>query len=74
MMLTMQTKPVSQNKSDLIILGLGLIGTSLAVSMQNQGLQIKILEHHFSEATLVLQKKDMRPITVSYVSYQIYAH
>ncbi|PMB54934.1 hypothetical protein [Coxiella endosymbiont of Rhipicephalus microplus] len=66
----MQTKPVSQNKSDLIILGLGLIGTSLAVSMQNQGLQIKILEHHFSEATLVLQK-DMRFITVSYVSYQI---
>lgn len=62
--------PVSKNKSDLIIIGAGLVGTSLAVSMQNQGLQMKILEHHLPEATLTLQK-DMRPITLSYASYQI---
>ena len=62
--------PVSKNKSGLIIIGAGLVGTSLAVSMQNQGLKIKILEHYLPEATLALQK-DMRPITLSYASYQI---
>ncbi|WP_100623399.1 2-octaprenyl-6-methoxyphenyl hydroxylase [Candidatus Coxiella mudrowiae] len=62
--------PVSKNKSGLIIIGAGLVGTSLAVSMQNHGLKIKILEHYLPEATLALQK-DMRPITLSYASYQI---
>lgn len=62
--------PVSKNKSGLIIIGAGLVGTSLAVSMQNQGVKIKILEHYLPEATLALQK-DMRPITLSYASYQI---
>ena len=62
--------PVSKNKSDLIIIGAGLMGTSLAVSMQNHGLQIKILEYYLPDATLPLQQ-DIRPITLSYVSYQI---
>lgn len=62
---------VSKNKSDLIIIGAGLVGTSLAVSMQNHGLQIKILEHHLPDATLSLKEKDMRPITLSHASYQI---
>lgn len=62
--------PVLQNKLDLIIIGAGLIGTSLAVSMQNHGLKIKILEHNLPNINLPLQK-DMRPITLSYASYQI---
>lgn len=62
---------VSKNKSDLIIIGAGLVGTSLAVSMQNHGIQIKILEHHLPDANDVLKAKDIRPITLSYSSYQI---
>ncbi|WP_264435820.1 2-octaprenyl-6-methoxyphenyl hydroxylase [Coxiella endosymbiont of Dermacentor marginatus] len=64
--------PVLQNKLDLIIIGAGLIGTSLAVSisMQNHGLRIKILEHNLPNINLPLQK-DMRPIALSYASYQI---
>lgn len=62
--------PVLKNKLDLIIIGAGLIGTSLAVSMQNHGLRIKILEHNLPNINLPLQK-DMRPITLSYASYQI---
>ena len=62
--------PVFKNKSDLIIIGAGLVGTSLAVSIQNQGLQVKILEHYLPNTNLLLQS-DMRPITLSYASYQI---
>ena len=63
--------PVLKNKSDIIIIGAGLVGTSLAVSVQNQGLQIKILEHYLPTNAALLLQKDMRPITLSYASYQI---
>ena len=62
---------VSKNKSDLVIIGAGLLGTSLAVSMQNHGLRIKILEHHLPNVTFPLKEKDIRPIALSYASYQI---
>lgn len=57
-------------KPDIIIVGAGLVGTSVAVALQNQGLRIAILEHHLSQATLPVQK-DIRPITLSLGSHQI---
>lgn len=57
-------------KLDIIIVGAGLVGTSLAVALQNQGLRIAILEHHSLQKPHVL-KEDKRPITISLGSYQI---
>ena len=59
-------------KPDIIIVGAGLVGTSLTVALQNQGLRITILEHHLPlQVTLPVQKEDIRPITLSLGSYQI---
>lgn len=57
-------------KSDMIIVGAGLAGTSLAVALQNQGLRIAILEHRLPQAMLHVQE-DTRPITLSLGSHQI---
>ena len=57
-------------KSDIVIIGAGLVGTSLAVALQNQGLRIAILEHHLPRSILHVQK-DTRPITLSLGSHQI---
>lgn len=57
-------------KSDIVIVGAGLVGTSLAVALQNQGLRIAILEHHLPQTTMHVPR-DIRPITLSLGSHQI---
>ena len=57
-------------QTDILIVGAGLIGTSLAVALQGQGIRIKILEHHLPSTTLATSV-DAKPLTLSYGSYQI---
>ena len=57
------------SQTDVIIIGAGLIGTSLAVALQNEGIQIKVLEHHLS--SVVGETPDVRPLTLSFGSYRI---
>ena len=49
---------------DIIIIGAGLIGTSMVVALQNQGLKIAIIETHLPDVTT----EDTRPLTLSYGS------
>lgn len=59
-------------KPNIIVIGAGLVGTSLAVALQNQGLRIAILEHYLPLQNSRLHvPKDTRPITLSLGSYQI---
>ncbi len=61
---------MSEAISDIIILGAGLIGTSQAVALKNQGFRIHVLEHHLPEVT-TQAKKDTRPLALSYASVVI---
>ncbi|QTS83612.1 2-octaprenyl-6-methoxyphenyl hydroxylase [Coxiella endosymbiont of Amblyomma nuttalli] len=61
---------VYMQKPDIVIIGAGLVGMSLTVALQNQGIRIAVLEHHLPQATLLTQK-DTRPITLSLGSHQI---
>lgn len=54
-------------KFDIIIVGAGLVGSSMVVALQNQGLKIAVLETHLPDFT----KKDMRPLSLSYGSVVI---
>ncbi|ATN73619.1 2-octaprenyl-6-methoxyphenyl hydroxylase [Coxiella burnetii] len=58
------------NQTDIIIIGAGLVGTSVAVALQGHGIKIKILEHHLPSAA-VTSSNDVRPLTLSFGSYQI---
>ena len=57
------------NQTNIIIIGAGLIGLSLAITLQNQEMKIKILEHHLLSSFVNIP--DMRPLTVSFGSYRI---
>ena len=59
------------HQTDILIIGAGLIGASLAIALQDQGIQIKILEHRLPSATLLDTSVDAKPLTLSYGSYQI---
>jgi len=55
---------------DIIIIGAGLIGTSFALSLQNKGLKIALLETHlpnFDKST----EADTRPLSLAYSSQVI---
>ena len=58
------------HQTDILIIGAGLIGASLAIALRDQGIQIKILEHHLPSATLDTLV-GAKPLTLSYGSYQI---
>ncbi len=55
---------------DLIIVGAGLVGTSLAVALQNQGFSIALLETHLPDFTAT-HNHDGRPLSLSYGSQRI---
>lgn len=55
---------------DLVIIGAGLIGVSLAVALQRQGLKIAILEKHLPDFT-VAGTHDERPISLALGSKKI---
>jgi len=52
---------------DIILIGAGLVGTSLIVALQNQGINIAVLESHLPGVTTNPQK-DTRPLSLSYSS------
>lgn len=58
------------NKADIIVVGAGLIGTSIALALQHLNLSIIILENHLP-TTLTDTKTDSRPISLSYGSQRI---
>ncbi|WP_267256150.1 2-octaprenyl-6-methoxyphenyl hydroxylase [Coxiella endosymbiont of Ornithodoros maritimus] len=58
------------NQTDIIIIGAGLVGTSVVVALQGHGIRIKILEHHLPSAA-VTSSNDVRSLTLSFGSYQI---
>lgn len=62
-------KPKTQNKN-IIIIGAGLIGTSIALSLKNTELSIQLLEKDFSHLTAPSQQSS-RPISLSYGSVKI---
>lgn len=54
-------------KTDMVIVGAGLIGASMALSMQNQSCTMAILETHLPEL-FTKANADSRPISLSYGS------
>ena len=54
----------------IIIAGAGLIGTSIALSLQNTNLSIQLLENHLPD-TITQSHTDSRPISLSYGSVKI---
>lgn len=57
----------SSAQYDIILIGAGLVGTSLVVALQNQGIKIAVLESHLP-AVATQPKKDTRPLSLSYSS------
>lgn len=57
-------------KVNIIIVGAGLIGTSIALALQKLGLSVVILENNLPIA-ITETKIDSRPISLSYGSYRI---
>ncbi|OGO95692.1 MAG: hypothetical protein A3F41_03660 [Coxiella sp. RIFCSPHIGHO2_12_FULL_44_14] len=51
---------------DIIVIGAGLVGVSLVVALQNQGLRIALLENHIPIASP--PSFDIRPLSLSYGS------
>lgn len=57
----------NSKRYDIILIGAGLVGTSLIVALQNQGINIAVLESHWPDVTTNPQK-DTRPLSLSYSS------
>ncbi|OGT32909.1 MAG: hypothetical protein A3C44_04810 [Gammaproteobacteria bacterium RIFCSPHIGHO2_02_FULL_39_13] len=57
-------------KSDIVIVGAGLIGTSFALSIAQADFSIRILENHLPDV-LSQANTHSRPISLSYGSYRI---
>ena len=55
---------------DIVIVGAGLIGASLIVALQNQGLKIAVVEKHLPSSKTDKNSSD-RPISLSYASVEI---
>jgi len=52
---------------DIVLIGAGLVGTSLLVALKNQGMRIAVLENHLPDVT-TNPKNDTRPLSLSYSS------
>jgi 2-octaprenyl-6-methoxyphenol hydroxylase len=61
---------MSSTATDIIIIGAGLVGTSLLNTLQGQGFRVRVLEHHLP-TVMTSPQVDSRPITLSYSSYRI---
>lgn len=57
-------------KTNIVIAGAGLVGTSFALSMKNRGLSIHILETHLPDL-FTQPQTDSRPISLSFGSVRI---
>lgn len=60
-----------KNDYDIIIIGGGLVGTSLVCALQHQGLRIAVLEKHVPNLTISSAKTDGRPISLAHSSQLI---
>ncbi len=58
-----------QNDFDIIIVGAGLVGTSLIIALQQTGLRIVVLENHLPD--LNNKNSDNRPLSLSLSSQKI---
>lgn len=58
------------NHFNIIIVGAGLVGTSIALALRNTGLSIAMLENHLP-TTFTDTQTDSRPISLSYGSHRI---
>lgn len=57
-------------KFDLVIVGAGLVGCSLGLALQQQGLKIAVLEKHLPDFTAMDNEK-FRPISLAYSSVKM---
>lgn len=57
-------------KTDILLIGAGLVGTSLIVALKQQGLRIRVLEHHLPQV-MTKTATDSRPVALSYGSQRI---
>ncbi|MCH9769275.1 MAG: FAD-dependent monooxygenase [Gammaproteobacteria bacterium] len=55
---------------DLLIIGAGLVGTSLVAALRSQGFKIAMLEKHLPSA-LTSSQLDTRPLALNYASFAI---
>lgn len=55
---------------DIIIVGAGLVGTSVILGLQKAGFRIAILEHHLPDV-MTPNVKDTRPISLAYGSKEV---
>lgn len=55
---------------DILLIGAGLVGTSLVVALRGHGLRIGVLEHHLP-SVMTTTSTDSRPIALSYGSQVI---
>jgi len=58
------------NDFDIIIVGAGLVGSSLALALQNQNFKIAIIEKHLPEVK-TMPNLNFRPISLAYSSVEI---
>lgn len=63
----MAVRSCVQEEYDIIVVGGGLVGCSMVLAMQQQGLRIAVLEHHLPTAASVASQ-DSRPISLAHGS------
>ena len=58
---------------DVIIVGAGLVGASLALLLGQSGLKIAVVENHLPDFSTIGNKSDYRPLTLNYSSQLLLA-
>jgi len=58
---------------DIIVVGAGLVGSSVIVGLQKAGFRIAVLEHHLPNV-MTNNQQDSRPISLAYGSQQVLDH
>ncbi len=56
---------------DIIVVGAGLVGSSLVIALQNQGLRIAVLEKHLPQPLTNAKAKNSRPLSLALGSWRI---
>ncbi len=63
---------MSSQAFDIVIVGAGLVGCSLALALQQQGLKIAVLEKHLPDFSVCDDQEVFRPISLAYSSVKIF--